>query len=198
MTDSLLDYSRYFWQGECTRLRPFRLEDADRRFAASLDSPTRQAHVGGIELPTTVERQRAWLEKVADCQDNGAIVLFVIENLDGEMVGWVSLHSRDQKNGTFSFGVAVYRAHRGHGYAVDAVRLLLKYGFWEQRYQKCNSVCAHSNAASMRMHTKLGFVEEGRIRRNGFFNGKYHDDVWFGMTREEFDALMQAEGQTPG
>jgi RimJ/RimL family protein N-acetyltransferase len=138
-----------------------------------------------------VELQKAWLEKVAGCQDNGSIVLFAMENLAGDTVGWVSLHSRDQKNGTFSFGVAVYRDHRGQGYAVDAVRLLLKYGFWEQRYQKCNSVCAHSNQASVRMHEKLGFIEEGRCRRNSFFNGEYHDDVLFGMIREEFDELMK-------
>ncbi len=191
MTESTIDYSHYFWQGERTRLRPFRLEDAELRFTASLDSPTRQAHMGGIELPTSVERQKAWLEKVAGCQDSGGMILFATENLAGVTVGWLSLHSRDQKNGTFSFGVAVYRDHRGHDYAVDAVRILLKYGFWEQRYQKCNSVCVHTNEASIRMHTKLGFVEEGRCKRNSFFNGKYYDDVLFGMTREEFDEFMK-------
>jgi RimJ/RimL family protein N-acetyltransferase len=191
MTESTIDYSRYFWQGETTRLRPFRLDDAELRFIASLDSPTRQSHMDGIELPTSVELQKAWLEKMAGCKDNGGFVLFATENLAGDTVGWVSLHSRDPKNGTFSFGVAVYRAHRGHGYGLDAVRTVLKYGFWEQRYQKCNSVCAHSNEASMRMHIKLGFTEEGRIRRDSFFNGEYHDSVWFGMTREEFDELMQ-------
>jgi RimJ/RimL family protein N-acetyltransferase len=191
MTEFTLDYSRYFWQGEKTRLRPFRLEDAELRFIASLDSPTRQAHQGGIEFPTSVELQKAWLEKIAGCQDHNGTVLFAAENLAGVTVGWVSLHSRDQKNGTFSFGVAVYRDHRGHGFAVDAVRILLKYGFWEQRYQKCNSICAHSNQASIRMHTKLGFIEEGRCRRNSFYNGEYHDDLLFGLTREEFDELMQ-------
>ena len=191
MTESTIDYSHYFWQGERTRLRPFRLEDAELRFIASLDSVTRQAHVGGVEFPTSVELQNAWLEKVAGCKDNGGFVLFAMDNLDGETIGWASLHSLDQKNGTFSFGVAVYRDHRGHGYAVDAVRILLKYGFWEQRYQKCNSITAHSNEASIRMHTKLGFTQEGRCRRNSFFNGEYHDDVLFGMTREEFDELMK-------
>jgi RimJ/RimL family protein N-acetyltransferase len=192
VTESAPDYSRYFWQGERTRLRPFRLDDAELRFAESLDSPTRQAHQDGIELPTSVELQRSWLEEVAGCRDNGHLIVFAVENLAGDTVGWVTLHSRDQKNGTFSFGVAVYRDHRGHGYAVDAVRLLLKYGFWEQRYQKCNSVCSHTNEASIRMHTKLGFVEEGRRRRDAFYNGEYHDAVLFGMTREEFDALMEA------
>lgn len=191
MTPFMPDYSRYFWQGERTRLRPWRLEDAELRFRASLDSPTRQLHQDGIELPTTVELQKEWLEKAVDCKDDG-MIRFAMENLDGVTIGWVTLHSRDQKNGTFGFGVAVYRDFRGQGNAVDGVRTLLKYGFWEQRYQKCNSVCIDINEASIRMHKKLGFIEEGRIRRNCFFNGKYHDDVLFGMTREEFDARMKS------
>jgi len=190
MTAFSPDYSHYFWQGERTRLRPFRLEDAELRFMASLDSPTRQIVQDGIELPTSVELQKEWLEKATDCKDDG-MIRFAMENLDGVTVGWVTLHSRDQKNGTFGFGVVVYRDYRGHGNAVDAVRTLLKYGFWEQRYQKCNSACVHTNEASIRMHEKLGFIEEGRIRRNSFFNGKYHDEVLFGMTREEFDELMK-------
>jgi RimJ/RimL family protein N-acetyltransferase len=190
MTPSIPDYSYYFWQGETTRLRPWRLEDAELRFMASLDSPTLALHEDGIVLPSSVELQKERLEKIAGFKDD-SMLRFAMDNLDGVTVGWVSLHSRDPKNGTFSFGVAVYRDHRGHGYAVDAVRILLKYGFWEQRYQKCNSVCLHTNDASIRLHEKLGFTEEGRIRRNCFSNGQYHDDVLFGMTREEFDELMK-------
>ena len=190
MTAFTPDYSHYFWQGERTRLRPWRLEDAELRFMASLDSPTLALHEDGIELPTSVELQKERLEKTSGFKDNDRL-RFAMENFDGITVGWVTLHSRDQKNGTFGFGVAVYRAYRGHGYAVDAVRILLKYGFWEQRHQKCNSACVHTNEASIRLHEKLGFIEEGRIRRNSFFNGKYHDEVLFGMTREEFDELMK-------
>jgi RimJ/RimL family protein N-acetyltransferase len=190
VTTSIPDYSNYFWQGEKTRLRPWRLEDAELRFMASLDSPTRALHQDGIELPTSTELQKAWLEKAAGFKDE-TMLRFVMENLEGVAIGWITLHSRDQKNGTFGFGIAVYRDYRGYGNAVDAVRIILKYGFWEQRYQKCNSMCVHTNEASIRMHQKLGFIEEGRIRRNMFSNGTYHDEVLFGMTREEFDALMK-------
>jgi RimJ/RimL family protein N-acetyltransferase len=190
MTATPADYSNYFWQGEKTRLRPWRLDDAELRYKASLDSPTLALHEDGIVLPSSVELQKERLEKIAGFKDD-AMIRLAMDNLEGITVGWLSLHSRDQKNGTFGFGVAVYRDYRGHGYALDAVTTLLKYAFWEQRYQKCNSVCLHSNAASIRLHQKLGFLEEGRIRRNCFQNGEYHDDVLFGMTREEFDALMK-------
>jgi len=186
-----LDYSHYFWQGEKTRLRPWRVEDAEVRYLASLDSPARALSEDGIELPSSVELQQSWLEKVAGFKSDD-MLRFAMENLNGITIGWVTFHSRDQKNGTFGFGVGVYRPYRGQGYAIDGVRILLKYGFWEQRYQKCNSMCLHTNTASIRIHQKLGFADEGRIRRNCFYNGMYHDEVLFGMTREEFDASMQA------
>ena len=189
MAGDSLDYSRYFWQGERVRLRPIRLEDAEQGFINSLDSPTRQVLQLGIELPTSVEKERTVLEKFVGCKDADGVIVFVIETLEGVNVGGISFHNRNRKNGTFSFGIVIQRPHRGRGYAHDAVRILLRYAFWERRYQKCNSACVHTNDASIALHTKLGFVEEGRIRRNLFFSGQYYDDILFGLTREEFDAI---------
>lgn len=191
MTGLTPDYSNYYWQGEKTRLRSWRMEDVDLRFISSLDSPTVAFYQDGIELPTTVDHQKEWLEKVVS-GENDSMIRFVMENMDGDTIGWINLHSRDQKNGTFGFGVCVYRDYRGNGYAVDATRIILKYGFWEQRYQKCNSQCISINAASIRIHEKLGFIKEGQIRQSMFYNGAYCDDVLFGMTREEFDEIMKA------
>ena len=165
MKDAALDYSHYFWQGENVRLRPLRIEDAEQSFIASLDSPSRQVLQLGIELPTSVELQKTTLEKYVGCKDTDGVIVFAIENLDGDYVGGISLHSRDDKNGKFSFGIIIDRGHRRQGYAEDAVRILLRYGFWERRYQKCDSACVHTNAASIKLHEKLGFVEEGRRRR---------------------------------
>lgn len=191
MEDATLDYSRYFWQGELVRLRPVSEDDAESAFVQSLDSPTRQVLQLGVELPTSVELLRESLEKYYGCKDADGVIIFTVETLDGENVGGISLHSRDTKNGVFSFGVVIDREHRGHGYAGDSVRVLMRYGFLERRFQKCDSACVATNEASIRMHQKLGFREEGRRRRRRFLGGEYVDDVLFGLTREEFDELEE-------
>ena len=183
-----MDYSKYFWQGEKVRLRPVRENDAEQAYVNSLDSPSRQALQLGIELPTSVEALKETLAKYANCKDVDGIILFTIENHEDVNVGGVSLHSRNRKNGTFGFGIVVSRPHRKKGYAEDAVRILLRYCFHERRYQKCNSACVASNEASIQLHKRLGFVEEGRRRRQFFLNGQFYDDILFGLTREEFDA----------
>ncbi|MFO7711988.1 MAG: GNAT family protein [Dehalococcoidia bacterium] len=196
-SENTLDYSRYFWQGKKIRLRPMRAEDAEQTFLSSLDSPARQFLQLGIELPTSTELQKSFLEKYAGCKDTGGEVMFTIETLEGTNVGGISLHGRDEKNGVFSFGIVLGREHRGEGYAEEALRILLKYGFRERRYQKCNSACAHTNDASIALHKKVGFVEEGRRRRQFFFGGEYHDEVLFGITREEFDKSVAESKYCP-
>ncbi len=183
-----MDTSSYFWQGKLVRLRGLGEEDAELAFNDRLDSTARQLLQGGIELPTSIEHMREAITKYSDCRDVDGLVLFSIIDPSSQRAGVLSLHSRDLKNGTFSFGVSISRPYRGKGYAEDAVRLLLKYCFWEQRYQKCNSACLKNNPASIRMHEKLGFIPEGCRRRACFMNGQYYDEILFGLTREEFDA----------
>ena len=189
-----LDYTDYFWAGERIRLRGLTENDAESAFANALDSPGRQVLQLGIELPTSVDALRAELAKRAGCKDVDGVIVFAIEMLDGVKVGGISLHTPSLKNGTFGFGVNVDRRHRGNGYATEAVRILLRYCFHERRFQKCNSACVESNDASIALHKKLGFIEEGRRRRQYYLNGRFYDDILFGLTREEFDATIAQRG----
>ena len=182
-----MDTSSYFWQGQLTRLRPLSPGDAETSWQSLFDSPGRQLLQLGVELPSSLEARRDWLSERAGCRDVNGLILFAIESLAGEYVGGLSYHTRDRKNGNFSFGVAVFTPHRGRGYAQDATRLLLRYGFLERRYQKCNSACMAENAASIRLHHALGFKDEGRRRDTIFYNGRYNDELLFGLTRDEFD-----------
>ncbi len=184
------DYTNYFWAGERVRLRGLTEDDAESSFANALDSPGRRVLQLGIEMPSSLEALRIELGKRAHCRDVNGVIVFAIENLEGERVGGLSLHSRHSKNGTFSFGVNVHADQRNNGYAADAVRILLRYCFHERRFQKCNSACIGTNEASIALHEKLGFAEEGRRRRQYYLDGHFVDDILFGLTREEFDASI--------
>lgn len=188
MTATTWDYSNYFWQGAKIRLRALASDDADNRFAQSLDSISREEFNIGIELPTTVELQKTWLDKYGGCKQVNDMIAFALETHEQEYAGLVTMHSIDERHGKFSFSVLVDRPYRKRGYAEEAVRLILKYGFMERRLHKCNSACASYNTASIQLHRKLGFIQEGTLRKEWFFNGKHHDELIFGMTLEEYNA----------
>ncbi|MFN8473572.1 MAG: GNAT family N-acetyltransferase [Anaerolineae bacterium] len=181
----------YFWQGEKVRLRALRYDDWAAIYAEEDDTEGVRLFEPGIELPRSPEqvqdRLASWISRYTNA-DETTTLSFAVESLAGEMVGTASIHTRNPRFGTFSIAARIFRPHRRRGYARDVLRILLRYGFWEQRYQKVNSVTTSSNAASIAMHADLGFQLEGRVRRNVFTDGVYQDEVLFGMTREEFDA----------
>jgi len=80
---------------------------------------------------------------------------------------------------------------RRQGYASEAIRIVLRYYFFERRYQKANVSIFEFNEGSVVLHQKLGFQPEGRLRRTVFSNGRFWDELLFGITIEEFSATEE-------
>lgn len=180
--------NHYFWQGEKIRLRPMRREDAAMWQAEDTDSEGVRFLSYGIELPKSDKAAEEFGERYADFNGRAERIMFSIETLAGELVGGINLNGVDQKNGTFSIGSRIYRPFRGLGYGTEAKVILLRYAFHELRLQKYNIRCLETNAAMVRHAERLGCQAEGRIRSNVYTNGRYYDELLFGLTKAEFEA----------
>ena len=115
--------------------------------------------------------------------------LAIARREDDLMVGGINVNEVDQTSGTFAYGIGIGPEHKGNGYAAEAVLLVMRFMFDERRFQKCEARVYDYNSASISLHRKLGFTEEGRLRRHLFLAGEYHDELIFGMTVEEFREL---------
>ena len=74
----------------------------------------------------------------------------------------------------------------GQGYATEAARAMVNFGFQELGLQRLESWCIADNTASARVLERLGFRQEGRLRRNEYFKGRYWDTLLYGLLREEW------------
>ena len=174
------------WQGRLIRLRA--VEPADWQHFAAMDEESETARLTyWIPFPKSSEAAKQWAAEQATTGDKNHEFRWVIETLDGQFAGTLNTHTCDARTGTFRYGLAIAGAQRSKGYASEAIRLVLRYFFLELRYQKVNVDVYAFNEPSLRLHRKLGFVEEGRLRRVIFTGGAYHDAVMLGMTREEFE-----------
>jgi len=83
-------------------------------------------------------------------------------------------------------GLKIDRDHRGKGYGTSAVKLLLKYGFMERRLNKYSVSVLEGNEGSIKMHKKLGCEQEGVLKQNIYTNGRYYDEIYFGLTKDMY------------
>jgi RimJ/RimL family protein N-acetyltransferase len=185
--------SNYFWQTEKIRLRALRPEDAEKKCREWTDSQARSLLEYQLDLPpVSLETYRARLLDACDFKGAPDTLSFAIDSLSGEFVGWANLFVGDGRHGRFSIGMSIFQEYQRKGYAAEALRLLLHYGFDELRCHKCNTACLDTNTASIALQKKLGFVEEGRRREVIFLNGCYHDEILFGLTEHEYRQFLSA------
>lgn len=181
-----------FWQGKLVRLRAIEIADWETVFNWNLDSEMIR-QLDFVWPPQSKEAVRRWAEQKATERPQNDSYFWGIENQAGELVGQISTHDCDARAGNFEYGISVREEHRGKGYAAEAITIVMRFFFEELRYQKATIHVHANNEPSIGLHQRLGFQEEGRLRRVVYTKGHYYDELIFGMTAEEFRAKHKGD-----
>ncbi|GHI10461.1 acetyltransferase [Streptomyces cellostaticus] len=181
-----------FWTGKRVRLRGIEPDD----WTAFMRLAEDEERLGDLlKPPRSAESFRAWAQEQASAKSDDDCFRLAIEAVDtGELVGAAGSHHADPRAGWFEYGVTIGADHRRKGYAAEAVVLLLRFMFAERRYHKCEARIFAHNEASVALHRRLGFVEEGRLRDRVFVAGRHRDLVVMGILADEFARLHSISG----
>ncbi|MEW1550413.1 GNAT family N-acetyltransferase [Streptomyces tsukubensis] len=175
-----------FWTGERVRLRG--IEPGDWAAFMRFDEHSGDQRSGDVlHPPRSAEGYRAWAREQAAAEAGGDCFRLAVEAVDGgELVGTVGSHEADARSGRFMYGIAIGSAHQRRGYAAEAAVLFLRYMFAERRFHKCEARVYAYNEASLALHRRLGFTEEGRLRDYAFLAGRHRDLMMLGLLADEF------------
>jgi ribosomal-protein-alanine N-acetyltransferase len=69
----------------------------------------------------------------------------------------------------------------GRGFATEAAQTIVDFGFQELDLHRISSWSVADNTASAHVLEKLGLVQEGRLRENEYFKGRWWDTLLHGM-----------------
>jgi RimJ/RimL family protein N-acetyltransferase len=176
-----------YWERDGIRITSERKSYAKRKWEEYADSESRALLQNEVELPAmSYDEYEKLFSNAGKLETSASSFQLYIENDQGELVGWINVHTIDRKNGVFSYGIGIFKEHQKQGYGTRAVRMLLRYCFDELRLHKCNIECLDLNEGSLRLHTAIGFKEEGRRRESVYLHGAYHDEVLLGITDTEY------------
>lgn len=173
--------------GQLCRLRPIRRSDAAISLGWRNDPDIRNA-VMGYRFPVTETMEDRWYDQILADQ-GGRRASFAIEvSGDGAFVGFVHLTEIDWPSRSAQFGVVIgdkSRQHRGVG--SEATQLALRYAFDTLNLGRVELRVSEPNARARHVYRKLGFQEEGRLRKAAFIEGAAVDVIVMGILRDEFE-----------
>ena len=162
-------------------LRPWRVEDVDSAIAGHDEEIRRW--FGFAEVTPTREEQLAAIERWRTAYaDDRATVNFLVE-VDGAIVGNVEVRTKDDGIGELSW--ILYAGHRGQGYGVRAVRMLVDYAFDQLGLVRVEAYVNTANERSKRLATRAGLLREGVMRAREDLFGERHDTVLYARLRTD-------------
>jgi RimJ/RimL family protein N-acetyltransferase len=139
---------------------------------------------------------KEWIEKEID-KDLPTNVLFGIrvvlpgpatDPAGDKLIGFVSFDGINWASGDTFVAIAMgEREYRGRGYGTEAMQLMLRYGFSELNLHRVSLCVFDYNPRAIRSYEKCGFRHEGRMREIIQRDGEWHDLIFMGILREEWE-----------
>jgi Acetyltransferases, including N-acetylases of ribosomal proteins len=86
---------------------------------------------------------------------------------------------------TSEIGYYLDQQHNSRGHAYEGVCLAVKYGLEELGLNRIVAYVMPSNSASVNLLKKIGFQEEGLLRKYLMFNGKWEDHLLMSFLSED-------------
>ena len=168
---------------ERLRLRPYTVADEAAVFEMFADDAARRFYPEMVSL----EKARSWIEWNLRNYAQYGFGLWAMElKASGEFAGDCGLTYQDvEEKSELEIGYHLAARHRGKGYATEAARACLDFGF---RYTACASICSivrPGNAASCAVAGRVH-----RARREFVKNG--HAALLFYTTREDWEGRDSA------
>jgi RimJ/RimL family protein N-acetyltransferase len=109
--------------------------------------------------------------------------LAITSKADGTVIGSVAVWEVSAAHRRAELGFVVNPKSQGRGYASEAGSAVLGLAFARLGAQRVQATCRPENSASASVLTKIGMVEEGRMRAHMVIRGTAVDSLLFAATR---------------
>jgi RimJ/RimL family protein N-acetyltransferase len=173
---------RFMIAGELVILRAFEREDGERCYRWMNDPSI--VRTLKSRYPIAFQTESEWLERAM--HPDGSERHFAIERKDDRShIGNASIHDIDWVSRTAGFGLFIGEPSAWNkGFGSDAIRTLVRFAFDEMNLQKLRINVFDYNDRAKHVLETHGFVQEGRLRREFYREGAYHDIVILATFRD--------------
>lgn len=139
-----------------------------------------------IDFIQTVDDSKRFIQNgLKGYMENKSLYCTMIYN--GKTAGVAGFKEINQATKTAQMGFWLGESFTGKGIAVNTAKALTQYAFKELKLQKVEIRVAINNEKARNIPEKLHFKQEGIIRNAEFLNGKYIDQVVYGLLIDEWE-----------
>lgn len=134
---------------------------------------------GAGEFDISIEDE----EKVIENSLKKENKLFIIAEYEDEIIGNLNFSggSRQRTAHTGEFGISVLEEYWGNKIGEELINYLITWGKESTIIRKINLRVRTDNERAISLYRKLGFIEEGILKRDFLIQNKFYDSLMMGL-----------------
>ncbi len=143
--------------------------------------------------PNTVEETRSFIARAMSHRSEEprtSYTLAIVLKDEGRLIGTCGLNVSSPENREGWIGYCLNRRFWGKGYAPEAARALLGWGFVDLGLHRITATCDPENTRSVRVLEKIGMLREGRLRQHKLVKGRWRDSYVYAMLEQEWNGVI--------
>ena len=111
--------------------------------------------------------------------------LAIVLRKEDKLIGGCSINVSNPDNREGWVGYCLNRRFWGKGYATEAAKALVDFGFDKLSLHRIFATCDPANTASAHVMEKVGMKREGRIREHMWTKGRWRDSLLYAILEQE-------------
>jgi [ribosomal protein S5]-alanine N-acetyltransferase len=112
--------------------------------------------------------------------------LAVVLKANGQLIGNCGIRKAAPDARQADIGYELAPDYWGNGYATEAARAVVHFGFTQLRVHRIHADCVADNLASARVLEKIGMTLEGCLRENQYYKGRWWDTLLYAMLESDW------------
>jgi RimJ/RimL family protein N-acetyltransferase len=134
---------------------------------------------GIAQFGRSVEQEQDFIENTLKKKN----ALFIIAEINGKVVGNLNFSggSRQRTAHVGEFGVSILKKYWGNCIGQELMEYLIDWSKNSGIIRKFNLKVRTDNTRGIHLYKKLGFLEEGIVKRDFLINGEFYDSLIMGL-----------------
>jgi RimJ/RimL family protein N-acetyltransferase len=168
------------------------MDDLDRCFTWVNDFEVKQ-YINS-RYPWSREGEEEWLRGATRRTGYDHLNLAIDTLAEDRHIGTLALTDVYAEERFACLGIMIGdRDYWSRGFGTDAILTILRFAFDEMNLNRVWLEVNDDNTRAISCYRKCGFIEEARLRQDGFAFGGYRDSLIMGILASEFRSLNSAE-----
>jgi len=166
------------------------LEESDRKIYHKWINDRDLVNFNKVYRPISEANHNDWFDKVTKKHD--LVIFSIVENNNNFLIGSCSLRNIDYFHKNARLQIRIGESDkRSKGFGSEAVFLLLCHAFEDLNLERVYLNVFVNNKRAIKAYNRIGFIEEGLLRRAVFINGSYIDAKLMSVLKDEFNTIKE-------